>query len=374
MAAPVAASFFAPSFSPIVPRSATLSRLPRLLADIRACGVCGDALPLGPRPVLQASTTARLLIVGQAPGAKVHASGIPWDDASGERLRAWLGIGKDVFYDAARVAIVPMGFCYPGRGASGDNPPRPECAALWHERLLALLPQVRLTLLVGQYAQRYMLGARRKASLTETVEAWREYGPDCVPLPHPSPRNQAWFKHHPWFGHDVLPALRARVAALMDAADGASAAASLTASPTSAHRGARIATAHQETHTMTQGTIEIQRVYEPLPDDGRACFLVDRLWPRGIRKETLAGVTWAKDVAPSTALRQWFHASGTDAAHWDEFRRRYLAELDANREGWQPLADASAQHPIVLLYGAHDTEHNHAAVLRDFLAKHRHRK
>ncbi|WP_321866728.1 DUF488 domain-containing protein [Paraburkholderia tropica] len=125
---------------------------------------------------------------------------------------------------------------------------------------------------------------------------------------------------------------------------------------------------------MTQGTIEIQRVYEPLPDDGRACFLVDRLWPRGIRKETLAGVTWAKDVAPSTALRQWFHASGTDAAHWDEFRRRYLAELDANREGWQPLADASAQHPIVLLYGKHDTEHNHAAVLRDFLAKHRHRK
>ncbi|CAG9217662.1 Uracil-DNA glycosylase [Paraburkholderia tropica] len=362
----------AASFAVIVTSSASLRPLPhplpRLLADIRACGVCGDALPLGPRPVLQASATSRLLIVGQAPGAKVHASGIPWDDASGERLRAWLGIGKDVFYDDARVAIVPMGFCYPGRGASGDNPPRPECAALWHDRLLALLPQVRLTLLVGQYAQRYMLGARRKASLTETVEAWREYGPDCVPLPHPSPRNQAWFKHHPWFERDVLPELRERVAALFEAAAEAS-----PEPPTRLReRGVVLHQApHKETRNMTEAPIAIQRVYAPLPDDGRACFLVDRLWPRGIRKEALAGVTWAKDVAPSTALRQWFHASGNDAAHWAEFRRRYQAELDANHAAWQPLADASAQQPIVLLYGSHDEEHNHAAVLRDFLTKHR---
>ncbi len=158
------------------------------------------------------------MIIGQAPGAKVHASGIPWDDASGKRLRSWLGIDADRFYDAAHVALVPMGFCYPGRGGGGDNPPRPECAALWHARLFALLPEVRLTLLVGQYAQRYVLGDRRKATLTETVQAWREYGPAIVPLPHPSPRNQGWFKRHPWFEHEVLPALRERVtASLADA-------------------------------------------------------------------------------------------------------------------------------------------------------------
>ncbi|WP_063834445.1 uracil-DNA glycosylase family protein [Paraburkholderia ferrariae] len=196
----------------MVPATPTL---PRLLKEIRACRVCAEALPLGPRPVVQAHAHARLLIVGQAPGAKVHASGVPWDDASGERLRAWTGIDRDTFYDAAQVALVPMGFCYPGRAADGDNPPRPECAPLWHARLLAQLPEVRLTLLVGQYAQRAFLGARRRASLTETVEHARDYLPDFLPLPHPSPRNQPWLKRHAWFGRDVLPALQERVAAAL---------------------------------------------------------------------------------------------------------------------------------------------------------------
>lgn len=190
----------------------TGASLDALLADIRACRACEAELPLGPRPVLRAHRDARILIVGQAPGARVHASGIPWDDASGKRLREWLGVDAETFYDASRFAIVPMGFCYPGRGASGDNPPRPECARLWLDHLLAELPAIRLTLLIGQYAQRHFLRDTRKASLTETVQAWREYGPDVLPLPHPSPRNQAWFKHHPWFAADVLPELRRRVA------------------------------------------------------------------------------------------------------------------------------------------------------------------
>ncbi len=190
------------------PSSASLEQL---LGEIRACEACAHVLPLGPRPVLRASTQARLLIVGQAPGAKVHASGVPWDDASGARLREWLALDAGTFYDTTRVAIVPMGFCYPGRGRSGDNPPRPECARLWMSPLIDHLTHVRLTLLIGQYAQRHFLGARRKPSLTGTVAAWREYAPDYLPLPHPSPRNQAWFKRHPWFDTDVLPALRERV-------------------------------------------------------------------------------------------------------------------------------------------------------------------
>ncbi|OJA33288.1 uracil-DNA glycosylase family protein [Burkholderia ubonensis] len=189
--------------------------LDALLAEIRACRVCEAELPLGPRPVLRAHSDARILIVGQAPGARVHASGIPWDDASGKRLRDWLGVDADTFYDASRFAIVPMGFCYPGRGASGDNPPRPECAPLWLDRLLAELPAIRLTLLVGQYAQRHFLRDARKATLTDTVRAWRDYGPAVLPLPHPSPRNTGWFKHHPWFDVDVVPELRRRVAALV---------------------------------------------------------------------------------------------------------------------------------------------------------------
>lgn len=188
-----------------------LAPLDALLTEIRACRACAAELPLGPRPVVSAERDSRILIVGQAPGARVHGSGIPWSDASGARLRAWLGVDDAAFYDTSRFAIVPMGFCYPGRGPSGDNPPRPECARLWHARLLAELPEIRLTLLVGQYAHKYFLRELRKPSLTDTVRAWREYGTAVLPLPHPSPRNQGWFKHHPWFEADVLPELRRRV-------------------------------------------------------------------------------------------------------------------------------------------------------------------
>jgi uracil-DNA glycosylase len=188
-----------------------LESLDDLLAAIRACRACEGLLPLGPRPVVQAGPHARLLIVGQAPGTRVHASGVPWSDASGARLRDWLGIGEDVFHDPSRVAIMPMGYCYPGRGSGGDLPPRRECATLWHARLLARLPNVDLTLLVGLHAQRYFLGTRARASLTETVAAHAAYAPAFIPLPHPSPRNTAWFQRHPWFAADVLPGLRARV-------------------------------------------------------------------------------------------------------------------------------------------------------------------
>lgn len=191
-------------------------KLDHLLRDIRACRICEAHLPLGPKPVLRASATARLLVVGQAPGTKVHATGIPWNDASGQRLRTWLDMDAATFYDEHRVAIVPMGFCYPGKGPSGDLPPRPECRATWHPRLLPLLPDVRLTLLIGQYAHAYFLGSRRKATLTDTVRAWREYAPQYLPLPHPSPRNVGWFKANPWFEAEVVPALRERVKDLGD--------------------------------------------------------------------------------------------------------------------------------------------------------------
>ena len=189
--------------------------LDALLAAVRGCRACEAHLPLGPRPVLQASASARLLVVGQAPGRRVHESGVPWDDASGERLRAWMGIDRRTFYDAAQVAIIPIAYCYPGRGEDGDLPPRRECAELWLSHLLARLPRIESTLLVGGYAQHRFLGARRKPSLTETTCAWREYAPRFMPLPHPSPRNQPWFKRHSWFERDVLPALRSRVHALI---------------------------------------------------------------------------------------------------------------------------------------------------------------
>lgn len=188
--------------------------LEALLAAVRDCRVCADALPLGPRPVLHAGDTARTLIVGQAPGLRVHRSGIPWDDPSGERLRLWTGLAPERFYDASQVAIIPMGYCYPGRGNGGDLPPRRECAALWLDQLLARLPRVELTLLIGLHAQRHFLGNRRKRSLTETVEAWRDYAPDYLPLPHPSPRNTPWFKRNPWFEQELLPVLRKRIAVL----------------------------------------------------------------------------------------------------------------------------------------------------------------
>jgi uracil-DNA glycosylase len=185
--------------------------LEALLAAVRQCRACEKQLPLGPRPVLQAGATARLLIVGQAPGARVHATGIPWNDPSGERLRTWMGVAADRFYDASQIAIIPMGYCYPGRGNGGDLPPRPECAALWLDQLLAKLPQIELTLLIGLHAQRHFLGKRRKRTLTETVMAWREFAPEYLPLPHPSPRNTSWFQRNPWFEDELLPVLRERI-------------------------------------------------------------------------------------------------------------------------------------------------------------------
>lgn len=187
--------------------------LDALLAAVRDCRACEAHLPLGPRPVLRAAASARILIVGQAPGLRVHNSGIPWDDPSGERLRSWMGVSRDFFYDESRIAIIPMGFCYPGRGGGGDLPPRRECAQLWFGQLLARLPNVSLTLLVGQYAQRHFLGNRRKPSLAATVGAWREYGPAFIPLPHPSPRNTPWLQRHPEFERELLPELRRRIAA-----------------------------------------------------------------------------------------------------------------------------------------------------------------
>lgn len=187
----------------------------RLLSEIRSCRHCAADLPHGPRPVLAADDTARLLIASQAPGRRVHASGIPWDDPSGVRLREWLAVDPATFYDPTRVALVPMGFCYPGTGTGGDLPPRPECAQLWHPRLIAALDRTQLTLVIGRHAQRWHLGARQKATLTDTVAAWREYLPAYLPLPHPSPRNQRWLKVNPWFVTEVIPELRRLVSQIL---------------------------------------------------------------------------------------------------------------------------------------------------------------
>ncbi len=193
--------------------------LEALVAAARACRVCAQHLPLGPRPVLRARDSARLLIVGQAPGTRVHETGVPWNDPSGDRLRQWLDLDRTAFYYESLIAIVPMGFCYPGRDPrGGDNPPRPECAPLWHPPLTAALPAVEQTLLVGLNAQARYLWPRRKASLTETVRAWRDYGPSRIPLPHPSWRNTAWLKRNPWFETDLLPELRTRAHELLQAA------------------------------------------------------------------------------------------------------------------------------------------------------------
>jgi uracil-DNA glycosylase len=190
-------------------------KLDRLLGEARACTACVEHLPHPPRPVLRLAATARLLIVGQAPGRRVHVSGIPWNDPSGERLRDWLGLAPDAFYDAARVAILPIGLCYPGTVDGADLPPRPECAPLWHPRLVPQLARVELTLLVGGHAQAFYLGARRESGLTETVRAFRDYLPHYLPLPHPSWRNNGWLKRHPWFERELLPELRRRVRAAL---------------------------------------------------------------------------------------------------------------------------------------------------------------
>lgn len=179
-----------------------------LVREIAGCRLCAAHLPHGVRPVASFSPTARLLIIGQAPGSKVHETGIPWDDRSGDRLREWTGLSKDQMYDAARVALVPMGFCYPGKASGGDNPPRPECAPQWHQRVLDVLPDQRLTLLVGTYAQAYYLPDTRKMPMTERVRAFREFLPHFFPLPHPAWRSAIWMKQNPWFEAEVLPILR----------------------------------------------------------------------------------------------------------------------------------------------------------------------
>ena len=177
--------------------------------------LCSAYLPLGPRPIIQVNHSAKILIVGQAPGSQVHETGIPFDDPSGNRLREWMGIDKSVFYDELKLAIVPMGFCFPGTGKSGDLPPRLECAETWRKKLLNELPQISLTLVIGQYAQAWHLGQLVKENLTETVKAWKEFGPEIIPLPHPSPRNNIWLKKNPWFEQEVLPKLQAKVQSIL---------------------------------------------------------------------------------------------------------------------------------------------------------------
>ena len=191
------------------------SDLVSLLAEIRKCRECEAHLPFQPRPILAAQKEARILIIGQAPGIRVHDTGVPWDDPSGERLREWMGISTADFYNANKVAIVPMGFCYPGKGETGDLPPRKECAELWHERLLDELKKVQFTLVVGRYAQAYQLREQNKPTLTKTVAAWQEFTPACLPLPHPSPLNNRWLKKNPWFEKDVVPHLKRRIKQLI---------------------------------------------------------------------------------------------------------------------------------------------------------------
>ncbi len=188
----------------------------RLLRDIRACRLCEAHLPHGPQPVLQASSTARLCVLGQAPGLRVHETGLSFNDRSGDRLRAWMGIDRTTFYDDSKLAIAAMAFCFPGYDAQGhDLPPRRECAQAWRSRLFDALPEFKLVLLVGRHAQQWHLGAHVRESLTETVRAWRDYEPRYIPLPHPSWRNTGWLKKHSWFQEDLLPCLRARVAAAL---------------------------------------------------------------------------------------------------------------------------------------------------------------
>jgi len=192
-----------------------INKLVTLLKEVRACTLCKEHLPLGPRPVVQAHQNARILIAGQAPGTKVHQTGIPFNDASGDRLRDWMGIDREIFYDATRIAIVPMGFCFPGTGKSGDLPPRKECAPAWRDQLLAQLPNIQLTLVIGQYALAWHLHDNSNTSVTQHVLDWRKNWPELLPLPHPSPRNNIWLKRNPWFSEEVLPVLKEQVAAIL---------------------------------------------------------------------------------------------------------------------------------------------------------------
>ena len=193
----------------------TRAQFDDIAGKARACRLCAGDLPLGPRPVFQLGPKARILIAGQAPGRRVHETGIPFNDPSGERLRAWMGISAAVFYDPTKIAILPMGFCYPGTGTSGDLPPRPECAIEWRVKLLKLLPALELTLVIGQYALDWHLETTQKATLTQTVQNWKQYWPAVLPLPHPSPRNNIWLKKNPWFEIDILPILSRKVESLL---------------------------------------------------------------------------------------------------------------------------------------------------------------
>ena len=187
----------------------------KLLKDIKKCTLCEKHLALGPRPVVSAHKEATVAIIGQAPGTKVHASSIPWDDASGRQLRTWMKVSNEAFYDASKFAIVPMGFCYPGKGKSGDLPPRPECAPKWHEALFAQMPNLKLIMLIGMYAQNYYLKDKAKRTLTETVANYEEYLPTYFPLPHPSPRNRFWLTKNPWFEEEVVLELQKKVKSLL---------------------------------------------------------------------------------------------------------------------------------------------------------------
>ena len=191
-----------------------MSTFSSLLGQVRACTICAAHLPLGPRPVLQLHPRARILIAGQAPGRKVHESGVPFDDPSGHRLRQWLGVTRDTFYDPEQIALLPMAFCFPGNGKSGDLPPRPECAPAWRQQLLGHLGHLEITLVLGQYAQAYHFD-KTTSSLTQRVQAWRTYWPNMVPLPHPSPRNNLWLRRNPWFEAELLPSLQQRVSEIL---------------------------------------------------------------------------------------------------------------------------------------------------------------
>lgn len=187
-----------------------------LLSDVRACTLCEAHLPLGPRPVFQLHPEARILIAAQAPGRKVHETGLPFNDPSGDRLREWLGVTRETFYDPVKIALVPMGFCFPGTGKSGDLPPRPECAPAWRRQLLARLGKVQLTLVIGQYALAWHF-PQEKSSVTDLVQSWRSHWPHKVPMPHPSPRNNLWLRRNPWFGKELLPALKQQVSEILAA-------------------------------------------------------------------------------------------------------------------------------------------------------------
>lgn len=187
------------------------SQMEKLLAEIRNCKVCEEFLPFGANPVITAGSMSKIIVIGQAPGKIVHETSIPWNDKSGDNLRSWMGVDKEIFYDPDKIALMPMGFCYPGRGKSGDLPPRPECAPLWHKRLLNLMPEARLILLIGQYSQKYYLQDKAMPTLTETVFHFQDYLPKYFPLPHPSPRNNIWQAKNRWFAESVLPELKLHV-------------------------------------------------------------------------------------------------------------------------------------------------------------------